>query len=452
MKRVIRALSVAVLLVAMVASLATVTTAAGSHTYPDYEADLKYDWELQFLESNAVGHQGWGFDAATPSVEWKGAISIWRYTKDVNGVLAYSYDEEEHAVTLRFNGAQWNALQVNTAQDAVAELKTANAAFFAFQVYFPEDGSFPGLKIHQEDTFARINKDGLFYTYKYYPGALRLPANMQQVGQLQPGWNWITMVGIQQFDDTGAPCDFHMYFGMFDPREGVTGEQLASMPYFNTEKATTLGNMRADMSNAVNQFMFSPEQVGTVEAPTYLGFKGLCMGVLNRKADAFMLKVREMDAVSVEDDPATKYALYLEAKELLGDNEALYFTDNEMTIYKAFEAYIQSLVDGVADAAEMAVADAEEEEKLADKYEIYADVLTMFADLYALSPDDFELPEEFQDALDDYNKQANRANSALLDALLMTAGVANVYYDSNTDIAALLGDIKSKVTPEDDED
>lgn len=450
MKKVIRALSVGIVLVAMVAILATASTAASSK--PDYDAELLYDWDALFLEGNNVAELGWwGFDAAVPSADTMGTISIWRFGPDANGNKTYSYNPDNHAVTIKWNGKNWQALQVQMAQDETAPLLTAKNAFISFQVYFPDDGSFPGLELHKEDNFAKISPEGLFYTYKKYDSAMRAPTNMVQVGQLQPGWNWITIIGMQETDSEGTPNDFRLYFSMLDPHDGITGEQLESMPSINVGKATTLGNLQKTMKGGVNQFMFDVQRKGTIDNPTEVTFKGLCLGLLNRKADAFMQKVREMDAVSIDDDAAGKYALYLEAKELLVD-PSLYFTDSEYTIYTAFEAYIQSLVDNVAAAAESAIEDAEEEEKLADKYEIFCEVLALYADLYAMSETDFPLPEDFQDALDDYNKDVSRANAALIDALMMTAGIANGYYSSNTDIPALLGDMKNKILPKEEDE
>ena len=452
MKKVIRALSVGVVLVAMVAILASVPTAAGA-SMPDYDAELVYDWEALFLEGNNVAElPWWGFDATVPSADTMGTISIWRHGPDANGNKMYEYNPDNHAVTIKWNGKIWQALQVQMGQDETAPLLTAKSAFISFQVYFPEDGSFPGMVLHKEDDFAKISAEGLFYTYKRYESAMRAPTNMVQIGQLQPGWNWITIIGMQETDSEGNPNDFRLYFSMLDPHNGITGEQLSSMPSINVGKATTLGNLHHDMKGGVNQFAFDAANKGTVENPTEVTLKGLCLGLLNRKPDAFMQTVREMDAISIDGDAAGKYAKYLEAKDLLTD-PSLYYTDSEYTIYTAFEAYIQGLVDNVAAAAESAIEDAEEEEKLADKYEIFCEVLALYADLYAMSETDFPLPEEFQDALDDYNKDVTRANTALIDALMMTAGISNAYYSANTDIAALLGDMKNKILPkEEDED
>lgn len=453
MKNAIRVFAVAVALIALVASLATVSATAAS--LPDYQATVKYDWELQFAESNGCGYQGWGANFVTPAYEWQGAISLWRgYDRpdgsvDENGNhRTYSYDPEQHAVTVEFWGSGlWQALQVNTAQDATADLLTASASYHAFQIYFPEDGSFPGLKFNKEDSFCEITEDGVYRCWTRYPKAERLPGNQQVVGQLQPGWNWITVVGITQYDENGEAVDLILYFCMQDPREGFTGAELEAMPQTKVGVGCTFGNIRkATNSSAPNQFIHQAANVGTTQEPTYLTFKGLTMGTLSRQADAFMLKVREMDAISVDDDPAAKYALYKEATALLESEESYIGTD-ELNIYRAFRTDIEGLVADLEDACSTIIDDIDGEEAMEDKYEILADIVTnYYIPLSSMSAEDFPMPEDLEFVIDEYNESARKANAALTDALAMTAGIANGYFAENTDIAALIGDIKSKIS------
>ena len=230
----------------------------------NYSSEVVYDWEALFTDSNAVAEANWnGTRFAMPAADWSGTVSMWRVGPDAYGEEMYTYDPEEHAVTIKWNGKNWNALQVLTGQNEAAPLLTAKAAFIAFQVYFPDDGSFPGLDIFSPGiaNYAKISPEGLFK--HSYEGVL--------VGHLQPGWNWITIIGIQECDKTGTPNDFRLYFSMLDPHDGFTAEQLVQMPSANKGWAGY---------HEGQEFRLDAITKGTVDAPTEITFKGLTLGTL----------------------------------------------------------------------------------------------------------------------------------------------------------------------------
>ncbi len=484
MKKVLRVLSVAIVLIGMVAVLATVAGAASASQLPDYtEITEMYSLQSMMAQSDGISAGTWGTPGtawennyAHPSFDWNGNSFQWRWngtdkpvkTKDPDGKYDYAcdmfeYDASEQALTIYFPKNKYQSFQATVNTNENADLVSARASLVAFELYY-EAGTFPGMKYPFEGPFGRITPEGEVQIHKEWSNTNVLS---ETAFTLTEGWNWVTCIAITTWSDPTTQTGIDFYFGNVNPKKegGITSSDLASMYMVHTDKIGTLGTFRtAQTGNAgtPNQFILRADE-GAInsakgdEMPS-LTIREFFTATMKRTPDAFMNAANAMDSIDINEDPAAKYAAYLEAKSLLeAKGEAAYSDTDELSYFKTFEKLIEETAAQIEDLAAAAVEDYDAAETLGDKYEVLYAVLDAYSLLYKMDPEAFPLNEEFAEKVEKYNEEVDKINAALVDAISMSAGVAATHFVDNEEIAPVIGQMifniqQNPLSDDDDEE
>lgn len=249
----------------------TVTTVNANHT-------TLYDWEaLLSGDNNKISEAWFGFHAAYPRANWTGVVALFRGGTDENGNSLYAYDADEKAITLKFNGTNWQALQFNTNinNSMISEMRDADYGFMQMDIWY-EAGSFPGWTLSRDDRIGYIDQSGGCWTWNNH--ADRSDENRVSFGQLQAGWNTITIVGVAQRNGLGQYTGLDFYLGVgVDASQNFTAASFASM----TRMTSLVKNNFANWRNPHQVIFIVPDDgLGTVDAPSEIKLRGLKEGYL----------------------------------------------------------------------------------------------------------------------------------------------------------------------------
>ncbi len=173
-------------------------------------------WDTPDEDKNAITVGTWGAchnsESSDPTVRFG---------------FPYSYDAQEHAVTIACGAQNENCLTWSTVSGP-GKITNPNGCWqLSFQVRYEED-SFAGLRLCAGDPIAEIDPSGNFWVLGN--SSEGTPVSLS-AGQLSAGWNTVAVSVMHTLSEDGSVTDCALYFALNPQNDRVvTAASLEALP------------------------------------------------------------------------------------------------------------------------------------------------------------------------------------------------------------------------------